>query len=81
MADFTNATLGQKDKGKAEAIEKKERNQRRCILQVSIFLSILTFDFQNDVVCADFFQSTLNGHHYFLCTIVAALLAAEFPLQ
>jgi hypothetical protein len=73
--------LGQKDKGKSKGNRKAGKKATTLYLQVNIFLSIFTFEFQNNVVCADFFQSTLNGRHYFLCTIVAALLAAEFPLQ
>jgi hypothetical protein len=73
--------LGQKDKGKSKGNRKAGKKATTLYLQVNNFLSIFTFEFQNNVVCADFFQSTLNGRHYFLCTIVAALLAAEFPQQ
>ena len=84
MAGVTNATSGKNDKGKAKAIERKERNQRRCICRSTIFFQYWLSTFKNDVECADFVQSTLNGHHYFLydrwCT-PSRLVAAEFPQQ
>ncbi len=61
--------MGQKDKG--QEMKKETMNPTTLYLQVSIFPK-LTLNFQNYVACADFFQSTLNGHNYFLRTTVAA---------
>ena len=72
MADVTNATWARKTKAKKRQL--KGNNETDDVVFAGLHFSKSTLNFQNYVasVCADFFQSTLNGHNYFLRTIVAA---------
>ena len=72
MADVTNATWARKTKAK------KRHNETDDVVFAGRHFSKSTLNFQNYVVCADFFQSTLNRHNYFLRTIVAAWQQQSF---
>ena len=64
--DATNATLGQKDKGKSKGNRKAGKKATTLYLQVNNFLSIFTFEFQNNVVLTSFNRRWMGAIIFFV---------------